>query len=47
MKGGELGFMTRSQLVPELRMLAFALTKPKKGVERGRIRIWVSHHSTD
>lgn len=30
MKGGELGFMTRSQLVPEFASVAFALNDPKK-----------------
>lgn len=30
MKGGELGFMTRSQLVPEFANVAFALSDPKK-----------------
>jgi len=30
MKGGELGFMTRSQLVPEFANVAFALNDPKK-----------------
>ncbi|MCE5180087.1 MAG: peptidylprolyl isomerase [Porphyromonadaceae bacterium] len=30
MKGGELGFMTRSQLVPEFANVAFALSNPKK-----------------
>ena len=29
-KGGELGFMTRSQLVPEFANVAFALNDPKK-----------------
>jgi len=29
-KGGELGFMTRSQLVPEFANVAFALSNPKK-----------------
>ena len=30
MKGGELGFMSRSQLVPEFANVAFALNDPKK-----------------
>ena len=45
--GGELGYVTKSNLTKPFADVAFGLTDPPKGFQDCRDRVWISHHAVD